>query len=49
MLFEYMHLTNNYSKIFNKISSQLGVKSILNVCLTLFWAVILIGTFKHFI
>ena len=44
-----MHLINSNSKIFHKISSFLGVKTLLNVGLAMFWALIIFGTFKEFI
>ena len=46
-----MHLENN-SKILSKFIhhiSEINLKAILHIGLLLFWAVIIVGTFKEFI
>ena len=49
MLSEDMLLLNNSSKLFQKLINQLNLKIALQIGLTVFWAVIIIGTFREFI
>jgi hypothetical protein len=49
VIIKFMQSINGKFKLSHKVSGLLGVKTILNLALMLFWAVIIVGTFKEFI